>query len=298
MKKGLSVLAALPILALSLNTSFAASSTQPNHTKLHPTGVLSTPLGAKVEHVNPATLITPAVIPTSYVITTGLPPVGDEGSLNSAVEWSTAYYQKSYGHGGLNPITPSTQYSPAFVYYYIHNINDLSYPSDAYNLLRSQGCTTLDKLPYDPNNPPTSISPTLISDATLHKNVSTTNIFQGVGQGTASARSTVKSVLYGNGSSSHTLVGVVVPIYPEWDNAQTNNNYVVDRPKAGETSRGNTMVTILGYDDTKLYNGYTGAFKVVNQWGTTWGNAGYTWISYDFFQNYVPEAWYANTGTL
>ncbi len=36
-------------------------------------------------------------------------------------------------------------------------------------------------------------------------------------------------------------------------------------------------VLIVGYDNT------LNAFKYVNSWGTGWGDAGYCWISYDFF---------------
>ena len=45
--------------------------------------------------------------------------------------------------------------------------------------------------------------------------------------------------------------------------------------------------TIVGYDDNiKVnYNGkeLTGAFKILNSWGTGWGNDGYMWIMYDAF---------------
>jgi hypothetical protein len=36
-------------------------------------------------------------------------------------------------------------------------------------------------------------------------------------------------------------------------------------------------VCVLGYDDTK----YGGAFRVVNSWGTDWGQGGFCWIRYD-----------------
>ena len=36
-------------------------------------------------------------------------------------------------------------------------------------------------------------------------------------------------------------------------------------------------VTICGYDDSKH------AYKVINSWGTIWGDGGFSWIDYDFF---------------
>jgi C1A family cysteine protease len=42
------------------------------------------------------------------------------------------------------------------------------------------------------------------------------------------------------------------------------------------TLLGQHAVAICGYDDAKH------AYKVVNSWGTGWGDAGYSWIDYDF----------------
>ena len=39
---------------------------------------------------------------------------------------------------------------------------------------------------------------------------------------------------------------------------------------------GGHAVTICGYDDAKH------AYKIVNSWGTGWGDGGYSWIDYDF----------------
>lgn len=41
-------------------------------------------------------------------------------------------------------------------------------------------------------------------------------------------------------------------------------------------SDGGHMVTIVGYDDTR----FGGAFKVINSWGTGWGDGGFFWIPY------------------
>jgi hypothetical protein len=43
---------------------------------------------------------------------------------------------------------------------------------------------------------------------------------------------------------------------------------------------------VVGYDDAK----YGGAFEIQNSWGTSWGNAGYTWIPYDTFSLFAWQA--------
>jgi hypothetical protein len=41
-------------------------------------------------------------------------------------------------------------------------------------------------------------------------------------------------------------------------------------------------MALCGYDDSK---GPNGAFRVVNSWGTSWGDNGYIWVDYSFFIN-------------
>ncbi|MEN8247880.1 MAG: C1 family peptidase [Bacteroidota bacterium] len=46
-------------------------------------------------------------------------------------------------------------------------------------------------------------------------------------------------------------------------------------------------LTVVGYDDSK----YGGAFEVMNSWGTGWGNEGFMWIPYEYFTEFVTEAY-------
>ena len=63
----------------------------------------------------------------------------------------------------------------------------------------------------------------------------------------------------------------------------------VATPQAPYTDEGHAM-TIVGYNDNvwvdvngngKVDPGETGAFLIANQWGKSWGNSGFTWLSYD-----------------
>jgi len=45
--------------------------------------------------------------------------------------------------------------------------------------------------------------------------------------------------------------------------------------------RGGHAVTMVGYDDNKITHDGTGAFRLVNSWGTGWGNGGFFWMSYE-----------------
>jgi C1A family cysteine protease len=291
-KQTLAVLAVGSALLFAVPAS--AATTSPASTGLHPLGLNFTPLATKVPTAAPS-MGMEAVLPTSYVIT-NIPAVGDQGQQGSCVAWSTAYYQKSFGHGALTSYTTSNEYSPAMVYNALNGgVDGGLYPSDAYNYLVSTGDTTLSKFPYNQYDYTTQANATQKSDAALHKNISSTNVFLGAGKGTATAQTAVKNALFGT-STDHKLVGLAIPVYPEFDNATATDTYVITAPKAGERSRGGHMITIVGYDDTKAYSGGTGAFKIVNQWGTSWGNKGYSWISYDFFARIAQEAWYMNTG--
>ncbi len=58
-------------------------------------------------------------------------------------------------------------------------------------------------------------------------------------------------------------------------------------PKGDEKSIGGHAMCVVGFDDE--LNG--GSFRIVNSWGTDWGDNGFFWLSYDDFYDKVDEAY-------
>ena len=65
-----------------------------------------------------------------------------------------------------------------------------------------------------------------------------------------------------------------------------SNQQAVWSPQGGEENEGGHAMCVVGYDDT--ING--GSFRIVNSWGTGWGDNGYFWLSYKDFYDRVVEA--------
>lgn len=63
----------------------------------------------------------------------------------------------------------------------------------------------------------------------------------------------------------------------------TNNIYALNHSHSGNP--GGHAVTIVGYDDNKITPDGHGAFLMVNSWGTTWGDHGYWWLTYQAAQD-------------
>jgi C1A family cysteine protease len=65
----------------------------------------------------------------------------------------------------------------------------------------------------------------------------------------------------------------------------TLDNAVVSSPKNAEKSVGGHAMCLVGYDlRTKM-------FLAKNSFGTDWGNNGYCWIPFDYFENYSYDKW-------
>lgn len=56
-------------------------------------------------------------------------------------------------------------------------------------------------------------------------------------------------------------------------------------PNQTGTNRGGHAYVVIGFDDQKQ------SFEIMNSWGILWGNKGFCWIPYQFFNLYMFDAW-------
>lgn len=218
-------------------------------------------------------------LPSAVDLSGKFPPVGNQGLVGSCVAFATGYAEKTYQEGldwKWDIRVNGHIFSPAYIYNQIHINNTASgggsYFSSAFKLLQSQGCTTLDDMPYNGNNYGWQTQPTAQQkvNAALHKAASWAQLPSG-------NYNEIKAQL-----SAGNPVVVGLPVYPDFDNLNANNP-IYDTLSG--SSRGNHAVCVVGYDDAKS------AVKIINSWGQSWGISGYGWISYNLIQNINMEAY-------
>ena len=211
-----------------------------------------------------------------------LPPVGKQME-NSCVGWATGYYLRTYQQGmdlgwkikDGDHGNPNRIFSPSFIYNQINGgIDDGAYMEDAGDLLKTMGATPLEYFPYiegdywtqPDNNAIQAAYPHRIRDWRIiyTKDDSKEYIIQ-------------KTKEYLN-TEDLLVAGIKVGFkfnYPYFDHNDTaiitTDNYA---------NYGHAVV-VVGYDDNlETPEGY-GAFKIINSYGTDWGNNGFAYMSYD-----------------
>jgi len=261
--------ALLVFLVLAFNLAFAFD--EPHRTgllysdpRLHPElkQITSIPL-------EPGKSLLPAVDLSSEI-----PPVGNQGSQGSCVGWAIGYYHKThteYKEHGWNVALAQNQFSPAFVYNLINGGVDFgAYYIDAVKVLTEQGDANMSLCPYNQSDYTTWPSETAFIHALPYRG--------DAGYYIDCSNNAGIDLIKARLDNGYTVVlGIEV-----WSNFDYINNFdtcycVTD--KYG-VDRGGHAITIVGYNDARTTSDGTGAFKLVNSWGTSWGHSGYGWMSY------------------
>ncbi|HBS05907.1 MAG TPA: hypothetical protein DEA96_13140 [Leptospiraceae bacterium] len=243
----------------------------------------SSPAAMRSIELAPSTQIRHRGLPSSVDLSSRMPPVGNQGSQGSCVAWAVAYAAKSYQEriehnwqydSPVNGGSGQKVFSPAYVYNQINGgRDDGSVIDDAMQLAVQQGIAPWAAMPYTPSDFRRQPNSGARQQASNYKARS----FKRIPGHNLDA---VKAEL-ANGNP--VVFGIAV------DDAfySLRSGQVYDR-KAGQNYGGHAM-TLVGYDDSKRSpNGDVGAFKLINSWGTSWGERGYGWISYSMWRQLNP----------
>jgi len=235
-----------------------------------PTSVTNTPI------YNSGTL------PQSVSLLPQFPPIGDQGQYGTCVAWAAGYNMKTVIDAIQQNLTANDlantnkQTSPKDLFLAIpdakkgQNCNGTNF-SDAMDLLLNRGAATMQTVPY--TNLGNCASAGVQSNWTQEANQRKIKNYRKI---TASIQS-VKEQL---ANKIPVVIGAKLS-----DNFMTWNSDAVYNSNSTYNQVGQHSyhaLIISGYDDSK---GANGAFKVVNSWGTNWGDIGYIWIDYNFLLN-------------
>lgn len=232
--------------------------------------------------------VVPAVqhrgLPSSADLAPSMPPVSNQGQQNSCVAWSTAYAMRSYHEqkerkwGYDAPVTGGRGdhvFSPAFIYNQINGGRDQgSVIEHALELMVRDGAAPWSVMPYSDRDYRTQPNAQQRAAAASFK-------LERYMRLPAANLDSIKAEL---AAGRPVVFGMAV------DEAFYElQSQVYDR--SGGKNYGGHAMTLVGYDDSKKSpNGHRGAFKIINSWGTGWGDRGYGWISYQQWIKLQPWA--------
>lgn len=216
----------------------------------------------------------------SHIITEGIAPVGNQSSLGSCTCWALGYYYKTFQEWkerGWDITDPSHQFSPSFLYNQLNGgANYGSFVDDVLLMIEQYGVCTMSDMPYTTNY-------TVYPDRNDYLN----------------------SMNYRSQTSHYTLLGDLtqlkqhisngeiavfhIYVYDNFYSISSSQQFYAVSLQSG-TNRGGHVVTVVGYDDSIVTPDGYGAFRCVNSWGTSWGDKGYWWITYQAikYTTYVP----------
>ncbi len=222
-----------------------------------------------------------AELPARVDLSADMPPPQDQGNQKSCVGWAVAYALKSYQEKveERQPLTTGDGradlrrvFSPAFIYNQINNGRDGgSRFEDALRLMEMDGAATWADMPYDPGDYQRRPSAQAQAAARRYKIDTWRQV---------NVRSTQEL-------KAHLNAGVPVIFGAQVDEGflRAGSGFVWNA-RGGADSGGHAMV-LVGYDDSRR------AFRLLNSWGTQWGEGGYGWVSYDYLPRVANEAYVA-----
>ncbi len=227
--------------------------------------------------VNTTVITVPTTLPSTVQLV--MPPVQSQGSEGSCVAFAVGYAARSaeqyYRSGATSYSYSSNIFSPEFLFNQIKTDAYCTSSSllTAFDYLRYLGICTWQSMPYSSSNG-CSLMPTST-------------------QNTEAANFKIASYSGINSADITTIKTKLAANHPLLITFAYDQNFANATPGFIWKSYGSNIyqqhaVAICGYDDAKH------AVKIMNSWGTAWGESGFTWIDYDFLPSLNASVYVMN----
>lgn len=225
---------------------------------------------------------TPEGLASSVDLSPKFPPIGNQGQYGTCVAWSLGYNLRTFLHGVDNGLSSSqlasseNQFSPKDLFWAIAvadkgaDCNGTGFEA-AFDIMVARGIAPFSDVPYtslgDCSSSPSSSWTSAAAEFKIENyrkiNYQDLNVLKD----------------YLNDGRAVAIGAKLGDNFMGWDsdNIISSDSYL----NPGMQHAYHAMA-LCGYDDNI---GPNGAFRVVNSWGTNWGDDGYVWVDYNFFVN-------------
>jgi hypothetical protein len=235
-------------------------------------------------------------MPASYSLEQYAPTPGDQGNFGTCTAWSVGYGAATILYARTHNITDKAlinkyAFSPTFLYEQIKQPTDKdcqggSSSLKALSVLIDQGDATLKTAPYGCNIPASAHAKAeaqnyKLADAALlftQKGLTKDDVYYKEPQ--QAIELTKKAILEG----SPVAISFLLP--KSFFSLKTAVWNPDPKEAFSDWKHNSHAMCVIAYDD----NMAGGAFKVLNSWGTSWGDKGMVWIKYDDFARWCQMA--------
>jgi papain like protease len=207
-----------------------------------------------------------------------LPPIGNQGQQGSCVAWGVGYAVSTNismfdGGAGAPPTSPQGVGSPADLYakllaYEKNSCGNGTLVADALDIAIVEGIASLAQVPYQDS---VCAVPSQLRTFTVagYNKLDPTNSVA------------LKQYL----SNGFVALPLAIVVYPAL--MQASGSDVFSLSGSPDCSLGGHCIVLTGWDDSRH------AYRIMNSWGTSWGDSGYLWVDYETFTAMVQEAYAA-----
>lgn len=270
---------------LSLLICFVAAMVYPLGAEDYSTGLREVPdkLQESFAQAQPAGLVTEAgkapgdgsgaeALPARVDLSRYLPPVKSQGRIGSCAAWSTIYYARTLLENqerGWGADEAHEIFAPLFTYNQITGGRNIgTYMGDHFEIAVNSGAATWKTFP-DNHDPSLVPGRRALNEAAAFKAESWKSL---------SRYDRATGQWINDPEDVKILLAQGIPVVAGFATYENLYRYRggIYREASGAFLGGHAMC-IVGYDDSRR------VFKIVNSWGTDWGEEGFLWLSYDIW---------------